>query len=170
MVRSFSFVLFLALFAFLLHYFESAFIFLLTLASILIILQCHENIEENPGPGKLKTNSFSVCHWNLNYLSAHNFSKLTQLKAHNSIYKNDFACLLETYLDTSIPDKLIDIKGYKLIRVGHPNNTKRGEVSTYYKRSLPVRAVSLPYFKETLLSEMSYNNKKSDGFCYLSFP
>ena len=37
------------------------------------------DIEPNPGPRKLKTNSFLVCHWNLNSLPAHNFSKLTQL-------------------------------------------------------------------------------------------
>ena len=40
------------------HYFESAFIFLLTLVYIFIILQCHGDIEPNPGPRKLKTNYF----------------------------------------------------------------------------------------------------------------
>ena len=48
-----------------------------------IILQCDGDIEPNPGPKKLKTNKFSGCHWNLNNLSAHSFSKLTQLKAYN---------------------------------------------------------------------------------------
>ena len=77
------------------HYFESAFIFLLTLVYMLIILQCHGDIEPNPGPRKLKTNKFSVRHWNLNSLSAHSFSKLTQLKAYNSIYIYDFICYLK---------------------------------------------------------------------------
>ena len=63
------------------HYFESAFIFLLKLVYKFIIWQCHGNIEPNLGPRKLKTNNFSVCHWNLNSLSAHSFSKPTQLKA-----------------------------------------------------------------------------------------
>ena len=57
---------------------------------------------------KLKTNKFSVCHLNLNSLSAHSFSKLTQLKAYNSIYKYDFICLSETYLDSLILDNLIN--------------------------------------------------------------
>ena len=83
------------------HYFESTFIFLLTFAYILIILQCHRYIEPNPGPRKLKTHSFSVCHWNLNSLPAHNFLNLTQLEAYNSVYKYGFICLSETYLDTS---------------------------------------------------------------------
>ena len=141
------------------HYFESAFIILSALVYILIILRCHGDIELNPGPRKLK-NTFSVCHWNLNSLSAHNFSKLTQLKAYISVYKYDFICLSETYLDTKIPDNLIDIEGYKLIRADHPNNVKRGGVCIYYKESLPVRTIELPYLKEALLLEMNYNNKK----------
>ena len=84
------------------HYFESAFIFLLTLVCIFIILQCHGDIEPNPGPRKLKTNLYSVCHWNLNSLPAHNISKLTQLKTYISVYKYDFICLSETYLSTSV--------------------------------------------------------------------
>ena len=138
---------------------ESTFIFLSSLLFILIILQCHGDIEPNPGPRKLK-NSFSVCHWNLNSLSEDNFSKLTQLKAYISVYKYDFLCLSETYLDTSIPDNLINIEEYKLIRADHPNNVKRGGVCIYYKESLPVRVINLPYFKEALLLEMNHNNKK----------
>ena len=75
------------------HYFESAFIVLLTFVYMHIILQCHGDIEPNPGPRKLKTNNLSVCHWNLNSLSANSFLKPTQLKAYNSIYKCDFICL-----------------------------------------------------------------------------
>ena len=141
------------------HYFESDFIFLLALVYILIFLKCHGDIEPNSGQRKLKTNSFIVCHWNLNGLPAHNFSKLTQLKAYNSIYKYDFICLSETYLSTSIPDNLIDIEVHKLIRADHPNNIKRGGVCIYYKELLPVRVISLPYSKEALLLEMSCNNK-----------
>ena len=90
---------------------------------------------------------FRHCHWNLNSLSAHNFSKLTQLKTYISIYKHDFICLSE-------------IDRYDLIRSDHPNDIKRGGVCIYYKESLPVRAINIPYLKEALLLEMSYNNKK----------
>ena len=34
-----------------------------------ILLQCHGDIEKNPGPRKLKK-SLSVCHWNLTSLTA----------------------------------------------------------------------------------------------------
>ena len=79
------------------NYFASTFIFLLTVVYILIILQCHGDIEPNTGARILKVNSFSLCHWNLNSLSAYNFSRLIQLKVYNSIYKYDFICLLEIY-------------------------------------------------------------------------
>ena len=63
------------------HYLEGVYITIITLLYIYVLLLCHGDIEPNPGPKKLKKNSLSVCHWNLNSLSAHNFSKLTQLKA-----------------------------------------------------------------------------------------
>ena len=44
----------------------------------------------------------------------------------------------ETYLDSSIPDNLTDIRGYNLVRADHPDNIKRGGVCIYYKESLPV--------------------------------
>ena len=142
------------------HYCESAFIFLLTLTYIFLLLQCNGDIELNPGTQKLKAKSLLVCHWNLNSLSAHNFSKLKQLKAYILMYKHDFIRLSETYLDSAIPDSLLEIDGYNLVRADHPNNIKRGGVCIYYKESLPIRVISLPYFKEALLLEMTDNNEK----------
>ena len=127
---------------------------------VFILLRCHGDTELNPDPKKSKENILSVCHWNRNSITAHNFSKLTQLKAYVSTYKNDFICLSETYLDSSIPDDMIEIEGYNLIRADHPNNIKRGGVCIYYKESLPVRIISLPFLNEALLLEMSCYNKK----------
>ena len=36
----------------------------------------------------------------------------------------------------------------------------RGGVCIYYKESLPVKIINLPYFKEALLLEMNYNKNK----------
>ena len=121
-----------------------------------LLLRSHGDIELNPGPRKSNNNNLSVCHWNLNSIIAHNFSKLTQLKAYISTY--DSICLSETYLDSSTPNNIIDIEGYNLVRADHPDDTKRGGVYIYYKESLPVKIINLPYFKEALLLEMSYNN------------
>ena len=121
---------------------------------IFSFLLCNGDIELNPGPRKSKQNSLSICHWNLNSLSAHNFAKLMQLKAY------DFICLSETYLDSTTANNLLEIKGYNLVRADHLNNVKRGGVCMYYKESLPVSVINLPYFHEALLLEISHNNKK----------
>ena len=76
------------------------------------------------------------------------------------MYKYDCICLSETYLDSTTPDNLLKIDGYNLVRADHPDNIKRGGVCIYYKESLPVRVISLPYLKEGLVLEMNDNNKK----------
>ena len=86
-----------------------------------------------------------------------------------STYKYDFICLSEKYLDFSTPSKIIDTDGYKLVHSDHPDNIKRCRVCIYYKESLPVRVINLPFFKEALLLEMCYS-KKSDSVRNLSSP
>ena len=142
------------------HYFESAYIFLFALLYLFVLLQRHGDIELNPGPKKLKNKSLSVFHWSLNSLTAHNFSRLTKLKAYISMYKYDFICLSETFLDSETSDEVLEIEGYTLKRADHPDNNKRGGVCIYYKKSLPVKEISLPFLKEALLLEMTDNNKK----------
>ena len=58
-----------------------------------------------------------------------------QLKAYNSIYKHDFACLSETYLDSSIPlnDNSLQTEGYKLVRADNPNDVKIGGRCVYHR-------------------------------------
>ena len=53
-----------------------------------------------------------------------------QSKAYNSIYKHDFICLSETYLDSSTPlnDNSLQIKGYNLDRADHSSDIKRGSL------------------------------------------
>ena len=59
------------------HCFENFLFFLLTFLYMFFLLRYHGDIELNPGPRKLKENTLSVCHWNLNSVIAYNFSKLT---------------------------------------------------------------------------------------------
>ena len=127
---------------------------------VFTFLLCHSDIESNRGPKGIKI-KLSICHQKLNSISAHNFSKITQLKAHNSIYKHDFNCLSETYLDSSTAlDNSLQIEGYNLVRADHPNDVKRGGVCIYYRESLPVRVISIPYLKEAALLELVQNKKK----------
>ena len=76
------------------------------------------------------------------------------------MYKYDFICLSETYLDSSEHDSLLEINGYNLLCADHPNDTKRGGVCIYYKESLPVGVINLSYFEKALFLEMTYHNKK----------
>ena len=78
--------------------------------------------------GNQKGMLYLFCRWNLNSITAHKFSKLTQFKAYISTYKYDFICLLETFLDSSTPHNLVNIQGYNLVRTDHPDNTKRVRV------------------------------------------
>ena len=136
--------------------------FILSLLFICSLLLLHGDIESNPGPRNSKNHLPSFCHWNLNSFPAHNFSKMLLLKAYNAIYKYDFICLSETYLDSSIPSDHVslELEGYNLVRAEHPNNVKRGGVCIYYKESLPVRVINLPYLQEALLLELNDQNKK----------
>ena len=57
------------------------------------------------------------------------------------MYKPDFICLSETYIDSTTPASLLKIDGYSLVREVHPNNIKRRGVCIYYKESLPIQII-----------------------------
>ena len=57
------------------------------------------------------------------------------------MYKPDFICLSETYIDSTTPDSLPKIDGYNLVREVHPNNIKRRGGCICYKESLPIRII-----------------------------
>ena len=81
-----------------------------------------------PRSKNFKNKLLSVCHWNLNSLTTHNYTKLTQLKAYISLYKYNFIYLSETYLDSKKPNTLLEIDGYNLVSEDYPDNIKRGGV------------------------------------------
>ena len=55
------------------------------------------DIELTPGLKRDINQCFSVCHWNLNSVASHNFSKIQSLIAYNCIHKFDIICLSESY-------------------------------------------------------------------------
>ena len=93
------------------------------LHSLLILLSA--DVELNPGSKSASTSNISICHWNLNNISAHNYIQLFLLKAYIAIHEFVIICLSEKYLDsstTSDDDNLV-ISGYNLIRSDHPSTT-----------------------------------------------
>ena len=54
------------------------------------------DVEINPGPKNTKCYYFSLCHWNLNSVSAHDFSKPLLIEAYNTHHNFDMIYLSET--------------------------------------------------------------------------
>ena len=64
-----------------------------------LLIRQSEDIEMNPGPKPNPFHSFSIFHWNLNSLTAHDYLKVSLLRAYVAIKKFDVVCLSETFLD-----------------------------------------------------------------------
>ena len=60
---------------------------------------------------------FSICHWNLNSIYAHNYKKISLLRAYISTHNFEVICISETYLDSDISDddKNLKIADYNLM-------------------------------------------------------
>ena len=98
------------------------------------------DIELNPGQKRDINQCFSVCHWNLNSVASHNFSKIQSLIAYNCIHKFDIICLSESYLnsETLSSNSNLQIPGY---------NAKHGSVCLYYKCLLPLKVIDVSYLQ-----------------------
>ena len=115
-----------------------------------ITIKLSGDIEENQGPQSKSCNSLFICHWNLNSIPAHNFIKLSLLRAYISINKSDVICLSKTYSDSSISsnDSNLEVTGYTLVCADNPNNTKRGVVCIYYLNSLPLKLLDIQFLNK----------------------
>ena len=139
----------------------------------LLILQCGD-VHPNPGPDPTCENkAISLCHVNIQslYLKSENY-KRRKIDEIESILVNDHSmdiiCLSETWLNDTIPDTSVDIKGYKIHRhdrVGH----RACGAGMYVNLALPNRrAHELEYPDIDLLwVEIRVNLKKIlVGACY----
>ena len=110
------------------------------------------DIELNPGPKRDINQCFSVCHWNLNSVASHNFSKIQSLIAYNCIHNFDIICLSESYLNCEIlsSDSNLQIPCYDFARMDHPSYTKLGGVCLYYKCSLLLKVINVSYLQECI--------------------
>ena len=135
--------------------------FMLNIWYCKFLLRLSGYIELNRGPKPNSCKSFSICHWNLNSITSHNFIKVLLLTAYNSIHKFDIICLSETYLnsETLSNNENLNILGYNLIRADHLSNTKLGGVCIYFKESLPLRLYNVSYLNECICFEIMISNK-----------
>ena len=130
-------------------------------------------MELNHGPTKKRNSWFniSICHWNLNSLTAHNFEKVDLLEAYNAVNKIDIICLSESFLDSSIltENNNLKINGYKMVRANHPNNVKRGGVYVYVRESLPVHNFSNSYLSKCLTLEVTISKERATLLLSIGF-
>ena len=126
-----------------------------------LFILCRD-IGSSPGPRPNSDQSFLIFHWNLNSIVAHNFSKISLLTAYNAIHNYDMICLSETYLnyDTLSDNENLKILGYKLIRVDHSSNQKRGGTCMYHKDFLPIKVNNISCLKECLDFSLSVYEKQ----------
>ena len=59
----------------------------------ILLITLSGDVELNPGPKRKAAQTLSICHWNLNSICAHNFAKLSLLRAYVSVHKFDIICL-----------------------------------------------------------------------------
>ena len=83
------------------------------------------DIEKNPGPTLSSSEKFSICHGNLNSITAHSYVKVSLLKGYFLIHKFNIVCLLEIYFYPSVPlhDANLDIQGYEISLIRPPFTT-----------------------------------------------
>ena len=141
--------------------FKCIFTFFYNVFLSILILKAGD-IELNPGPQKSSHSYFYCGHRSVNSLVTDNYSKVVALKDYNFIYKYDFICISETFLNSSFEsdDKNHMLEGYNSIRSDHPNNTKRDGVCIYYKGSLAVRLVDITSLPECLVCQVTIQNTK----------
>ena len=84
------------------------------------ISKLSSDIKENLGPKPSSNQRFSISHWNSNGISAHNYIKISLLRAYISTHKFDVICISETYLDSDRSDDENNLKiaGYNLTLTG----------------------------------------------------
>ena len=122
------------------------------------------DVEENRGP-KLSSNQiFSIFHWNLKSVFAHNHTKLSLLRVYLSAHKFDVIFLSETYLDfdTSHENANLEIVDYTLIRAYHPSNIKRGGACLYYRHALSFRLLNIQPLEKCIHFEIPFAGKVSN--------
>ena len=91
-------------------------------------------------PDISKNAGIMVCHWN----SRSMFHKLEEVMHIAESSDCEFLCLSETWLPPDIPDNLIDIPGYRIIRQDRDSNSNKsrgGGVCIYHKSKLNVKYV-----------------------------
>ena len=90
---------------------------------------------------------FVYLHCNLNSILAHNFIKLSLLRAYISINKFHVICFSETYIGSSISseEENLEVLGNNLVRADNP--TKRSDMFICCYNFLPLKVIDIQFLK-----------------------
>ena len=130
------------------------------------------DIDINSGPKSNALNRcFSICHWNLNSVSAHIF----RIYGFSSIHfcpQIWHYLLLRNLSQSEIPsdDKNLEIPGYNLVRDDHSSNSRRGGVWVYCKSSFPFKVINVEYLQEGISFELRIGRKCCKFSCLYRYP
>ena len=134
-------------------------IYYLQCCSSLILLR--RDVKTNLSPIPSFGQCFSICHWNLNYITVHNFPILSLVTAYSLVQNVDIICFSETYLNSATPpnDTRLESPGYNLFLSDHPSNNERGGVCVYYKSTLPLGTLIISNLDKCVNFEVSIAKK-----------
>ena len=137
-----------------------------------LLIRQSGDIEINPGPKPNPCHSFSICHWNLNSLPAHNYLKVSLLRVYVVITKFDVVFLSETYLDSSnlSDDDNFNLPGYSVVRADHVSIIKKGGVCIYFKNSLPLKVLDIQLLQECINFEINIADKTCNFISFYRSP
>ena len=128
---------------------------------VFTIILLSGDIEINLGPKSNFRKYFSICHWNLNSISAQSYIKVSLLTAYNLIHDFDIICLSETFLNskTAPNDPNVEIPGYNMYHADHPSNCKRGGIFIFYKTTILSTILNISNLNECINFQVSIANK-----------
>ena len=124
------------------------------LGFINLILMCGD-VEENQGPKSNPNDNLFVCQWNVNSIPSHNFQKIPVCKSFVAMHKVDIIYILETFLNSTCKDNDLNLNGYSLLRADHLSSAKWRGVCIYYKETLALKTILIPYLNESLFCEVT---------------
>ena len=120
-----------------------------------------DDIEMNPGPKPNPCHSFSICHWNRTSLTAHNYLKVSLLRAYVAIKKFDVVCLSQPYL-ICLTYLVMKIFIFSAITYSGPTihqMQKKGGICIYLKNSLPLKVLDIQLLQECINFEIKIADK-----------
>ena len=103
----------------------------------------------------------SIFYWNLNSISAHDYSKSFLLKAFNSVHKLNITCLSETYFYSTVlfDDDNLAIPGHNFVCSDHLSTSKGRGGWLPCKSYLPIRVINIGCLKECLNFALTISHK-----------